>query len=57
MKPDHINAQNIMNTLNEYGFESLDMSEADFVKEGKVVQLGIPPVRINIMTSITGVQT
>jgi len=57
VKPDHINAQNIMNTLNEYGFESLDMSEADFVKEGKVVQLGIPPVRINIMTSITGVQT
>jgi len=56
VKPDPINAKRIMEALNEFGFGSVGLTAADFVKEGKVVQLGVPPVRIDIMTSITGVQ-
>ncbi len=56
VKPDPINAKRIMEALNEFGFGSVGLRAADFLKEGKVVQLGVPPVRIDIMTSITGVQ-
>jgi hypothetical protein len=31
------------------------LAKADFEKEGQVVQLGFPPVRVDIITSITGV--
>jgi hypothetical protein len=56
VKPDPINAKSIMHALNEFGFGAVGLTAADFVKEGKVVQLGVPPVRIDIITSITGVQ-
>jgi hypothetical protein len=53
--PDPINAKSIMQALNEFGFGSVGLSAADFEKEGKVIQLGRPPVRVDIITSITGV--
>jgi len=56
VKPEPINAKRIMQALNEFGFGSVGLTAADFVKEAKVVQLGVPPVRIDIITSITGVQ-
>ena len=37
------------------GFGSVGLTTADFEKAGRVVQLGVPPVRVDIMTSITGV--
>jgi len=56
VKPDPKNAKSIMEALNEFGFGAVGLTAADFVTEGKVVQLGVPPVRIDISTSITGVQ-
>jgi len=56
VKPDPITAKRIMQALNEFGFGAVGLTAEDFVKEGKVVQLGVPPVRIDIITSITGVQ-
>ena len=41
--------------LDEFGFGSLGLSAEDFVVEGQVVQLGYPPNRIDILTSIAGV--
>jgi hypothetical protein len=55
VKPDPSNAKNIMRALDEFGFGSTGLKAADFEKEDKVIQLGFPPVRIDIMTSITGV--
>jgi hypothetical protein len=55
VKPDPANAKSIMQALHEFGFESAGLNATDFEAEGKVVQLGFPPVRIDIMTSITGV--
>ena len=55
VRPDPINAKSIMQALHEFGFGSVGLTEADFEEEGKVVQLGFPPVRIDIITSITGV--
>jgi hypothetical protein len=56
VKPDPVNAKGIIQALNEFGFGTLGLTVEDFVEEGKVVQLGVPPVRIDIITSITGVQ-
>jgi hypothetical protein len=55
IKPDSKNAQLIMKVLEELGFSSLELSIDDFKKEDSVVQLGLPPVRIDIITSISGV--
>ena len=55
VKPGPTNAQRIMAALNDFGFGSAELSAADFEVEDKVVQLGFPPVRIDIVTSITGV--
>jgi len=55
VKPDSENAKRILKAIVEFGFGSLDLSEADFTISQRVVQLGVPPVRIDIMTSVTGV--
>ena len=55
IKPDSENAKRILTALAEFGFGSLELSEADFTASQRVVQLGVPPVRIDIMTSITGI--
>jgi len=44
-----------MAALAEFGFGSLGLSEADFAKSDQVVQLGVPPVRIDLITSLSGV--
>ncbi len=53
--PDSENARRILRALDEFGFGSLDLTVEDLVYPDKVVQLGVAPVRVDIMTSITGV--
>jgi len=48
------NAKNLVKTLKEFGFSSLDLKEDDFLSPGYVVQLGQPPGRIDLLTSVTG---
>jgi len=49
------NASKIERVLNEFGFGRLGLKAADFLDPGVVVQLGRPPNRIDILTSIDGV--
>ena len=49
------NAQRLESALAEFGFASLGLKAADFVDSYRVVQLGVPPGRIDLLTSITGV--
>jgi hypothetical protein len=55
VNPEPTNAKSIMQALHEFGFGSVGLTAADFEEEGKVVQLGSSPVRVDIITSITGV--
>lgn len=55
VKPSDTNALRIMKALAEFGFGSVGLKVEDFKTAGKVVQLGVPPVRVDIVTSITGV--
>jgi hypothetical protein len=54
VKPDAANAKRILEALAEFGFGSLNLTEADFATPGNVVQFGVPPVRVDIITSLTG---
>ena len=53
--PAHENAKNILSALDDFGFGSLNLTIDDFQDPNSVVQLGVPPVRIDIITSISGV--
>ena len=55
IKPDLLNAERIIDALDEFGFGATGLTTQDFNIPDKVVQLGVPPVRIDIVTSITGV--
>jgi len=55
VKADIENAKRIMNALAAFGFGSLDLTIDDFKDQNKVIQLGLPPVRIDIITSLSGV--
>ena len=54
IKPDRGNAELIIRALEKFGFGSLGLTVEDFTNPDNVVQLGVPPVRIDIMTSISG---
>ena len=55
VRPDPSNAQRILKSLALFGFGSLGLAAADFENPERVIQLGEPPVRIDLITSITGV--
>ena len=56
VKPDIENAHRILAVLNEFGFGSLSLEEKDFTGTNQVIQLGVAPVRIDLLTSLTGLQ-
>lgn len=49
------NAWRILKALHEFGFGSLPLSEQDFTEPGQIIQLGYEPVRIDLITSIKGI--
>ncbi len=55
VRPALENARRILIALDEFGFGSLDLSEDDFTTPGRVIQLGVPPIRIDIITRVSGV--
>jgi hypothetical protein len=55
VKPDPENAKRIMKTLQDFGFGATGLTESDFISPDKIIQLGYPPVRIDLLTSISGV--
>jgi hypothetical protein len=55
IKAEVENAGKIIRALNDFGFGGLDISEDDLICPGNVIQLGYPPVRIDFVTSISGV--
>ena len=54
-RPEAVNAHRVLTALEDFGFASLGLTSSDFDRPDQVVQLGVPPVRIDLITSITGV--
>ena len=49
------NAGRIISVLKEFGFDSPDLSEEVFLKQKQVIRMGQPPVRIELLTTLSGV--
>ena len=49
------NALQMESMLADFGFTGLGLTAADFAESYRVIQLGVPPGRIDLLTSITGV--
>ncbi len=55
VKPDQENALRVLSALEEFGFGSVGLEKSDFISQDKIVQLGVPPVRVDIITTISGI--
>ena len=49
------NASRIIIALEQFGFGSLGLKEHDFLEVDTIIQLGYPPRRINLLTTLPGV--
>lgn len=49
------NAEIMVKVINEFGFASLKLVKEDFLKRDFITQLGYPPVRIDIINDMDGV--
>lgn len=49
------NARRVLQVLDDFGFGSLGLGVQSLTQAGKVIQLGRPPNRIDLLTSISGV--
>ena len=49
------NAENMIKTLERFGFGSLNLKIEDFLEKDQIIQLGYPPNQIDLLTTITGV--
>ena len=56
LAPTAANVNRLLRALDLFGFGGLGLTEADFMQPETVVQLGFPPARIDLLTSIDGVR-
>ncbi len=50
------NARRIVTALKQFGFDLPEVEETIFLQEDKVIRMGLPPMRLEILTSVSGVE-
>ena len=55
VEPSGDNAIKVLKALKKFGFGNIGLKVGDFSQKNNVIQLGHPPVRIDLLTSLTGV--
>lgn len=53
---DASNASAVYKALREFGAPLVDLTEADFAEEGYFYQMGVPPVRVDILMGVPGLR-
>jgi predicted nucleotidyltransferase len=53
---DSKNAESVYKALHEFGAPLTDLTPKDFSEDGYFFQMGVPPVRIDVLMGIPGVQ-
>jgi len=56
IEPATENIDRLLMALDQFGFGSLGLNKEDFLDPDQVIQLGLAPVRIDLLTSIEGVE-
>jgi hypothetical protein len=52
VRPD--NAAKLVSVVREFGFDVPELSEAIFLQKGRIIRMGVEPVRIELLTDISG---
>jgi hypothetical protein len=55
IRPTPENADRVLRALSEFGFGKLGIEAVDLCSPGMVIQLGVKPNRIDLLTAISGV--
>lgn len=55
VNPTEQNSALVLKAVDEFGFSSFKLTQNDFSKPGNVIQLGYPPLRIDLITEVDGV--
>lgn len=55
LKLSESNANNMLKVVADFGFASLGLRVEDFLTHGNIIQLGYPPLRIDLLNKIDGV--
>jgi len=55
VRPDRENAQRVLSALADFGAPLGDLTIEDLSKTGTIFQIGMPPLRIDVITEIDGV--
>lgn len=50
------NAQKLLRVIKDFGLASMGFTKDDFMKPGYISQIGYPPLRIDILNTIDGVE-
>lgn len=55
IRPEAGNAEKVLAALSDFGAPLGDLTLTDLCQAGTVIQIGIPPLRIDVITAIDGV--
>jgi hypothetical protein len=55
VNPNRDNAERVIAALKQFGFASIGMTMDDLIAEDRIIQLGVEPNRIDLLTSISAV--
>jgi len=56
VRPSAENAPRVIAALRAFGAPLHDLVEEDLTRSGLVFQIGVPPVRVDVMTAVDGVE-
>lgn len=49
------NAKKMTEAIKDFGMNTPDLNESIFLEPGKVIRMGYPPIRIEVLTEVSGV--
>ncbi len=55
-RPEQANAKRVLEALSSFGAPLHDLTADDLSKPGTIFQIGVPPLRIDVITAIDGVE-
>lgn len=56
VRPEKSNAEKVLHALSNFGAPLSDLTADDLTKKDTIFQIGLPPLRIDIITNIDGVE-
>jgi hypothetical protein len=56
VRPEQSNAQKVLEALSEFGAPLSDLTLEDLSRKETIFQIGLPPIRIDVITYVDGVE-